>query len=114
MKKILLFCLMMSLLMMPSFAEKYSEDENNTNMLESADMLKQIINTLENNHENNSYQNQQDQQNKQNQLTYLSNDILKQAELLQKVIKELEGISPPMIYNHFTYKGSQFMFFHIQ
>ena len=112
MKKILLFCLMMSLLMMPSFAEKYSEDENNTNMLESADKLKQIINTLENNLEYNTYQ---DQQNNQNQQTNLNNnDLIKQAELLQKVIKELEAISPPMIYNHFIYKGTPFLFFHIQ
>ena len=100
MKKILLFCLMMSLLMMPSFAEKYSEDENNTNKLESADKLKQIINTLENNQNQQAYPN--------------NNDLIKQAELLQKVIKELEAISPPMIYNHIIYKGSQFMFFHIQ
>ncbi|MDH8676979.1 hypothetical protein QE109_02405 [Fusibacter bizertensis] len=112
MKKILLFCLMISLLMMPSFAEKYSEDENNTNMLESADKLKQIINTLENNLEYNTYQ---DQQNNQNQQTYLNNnDMIKQAELLQKVIKELEAISPPMIYNHIKYKGSHFLFFHMK
>lgn len=82
MKKILLFCLLTLLLVLPSFAEKYSEEELKNNMLKSAETLNQIFTQL---------------QEQDDQALHTQDAISQHVSELQSIIETLESQSPPAI-----------------